>query len=208
MNKDSLEHISSLMDGELSHETSLFVARRMGSDQQLGETWARYHLMRECLRRPGGKWALTRLSLDLDGIDAEYRDAAASLGALPGWLRPVSGLAIAASVAFVTLLLAFPGAFGPAPEGSPQAQPFTSPNPLTAVPVTQPASFSGAPGNSSQRLNTYLLRHNQVAGAAGRQGFVSFVPIVTAAPVQVVDPEELSTQETPAEAGNDDPNQP
>jgi len=27
-------------------------------------------------------------------------------------------------------------------------------------------------------MNAYLLRHNQMARTAGRQGFVSFVPIV------------------------------
>ena len=32
-------------------------------------------------------------------------------------------------------------------------------------------------------MNAYLLRHNQMARTAGRQGFVSFVPIV-ATPVE------------------------
>ena len=49
----------------------------------------------------------------------------------------------------------------------------------------QNLSPASEPVNYSPRLNSYLLRHNQVAGAAGRQGFVSFVPIVAnPAPVE------------------------
>ena len=52
-------------------------------------------------------------------------------------------------------------------------QPFVSPNTLPLAPVSQPVSYT-----DSNRLNAYLLRHNQMARTAGRQGFVSFVPIV------------------------------
>jgi hypothetical protein len=53
-------------------------------------------------------------------------------------------------------------------------QPFVSPNAALLTPRSQAVNF--AP--QSNRLNAYLLRHNQMAKTAGRQGFVSFVPIV------------------------------
>ena len=34
MNKESLEHLSSLMDGEMSRETGLFMTRRLSSDDE------------------------------------------------------------------------------------------------------------------------------------------------------------------------------
>ncbi len=187
------------MDGELSRETSLFVARRLVTDGELRGTWERYHLIRDCIRRPGGERTASgfsqRLSAALAVETAETRPAAA-------WLKPVSGLAIAASVALLAVV-----AVGPAPapptadalSGSASSQPFTSPNTLPAVPVSQPASFNAASQRSYQRLNSYLLRHNQLAGASGRQGFVSFVPIITADTAQAMDAEgPAETQEPDA----------
>jgi len=195
MSKEALEHVSSLMDGELSHETSLFVTRRMATDARLGQAWERFHLIRECLRSPGGKWAVTGLALELESARPAGGRLEAAAGPLQRWLKPVSGFAIAASVAVVAVLLALPA---PAPDseagGPDAATPFISPNPLAAVPVSQAASYSG-PAAANRRLNTYLLRHNQVAASAGRQGFVSFVPIVTASPVQVMGLEDLPAVE-------------
>ncbi len=187
MNKETLEHLSSLMDGEMSQDTAMFVARRMGSDPQLGLAWERYHLIRDCMRKPGDELALCRLTIDLDRLDDEAGEADMVAGAATrgraAWLKPVSGFAIAASVAVVAVLLTLDGVTpGPVTEGEP-ARPFASPNPINAVPATQPASFSGQ-AEARQRLNGYLLRHNRAAGAVGRQGFVSYVPIVTSPSLQ------------------------
>jgi sigma-E factor negative regulatory protein RseA len=159
------------------------------------EKWERYHLIRDCIRQPGSKQLVTGLSVKLSAaLDAE---------AMPGvsawrnraWLKPVSGLAIAASVAFVAIMVAAPQA-GLAPAdvdtalAAPANQPFVSPN-TVGSPISQAASFAPAQQASSNpnRLNAYLLRHNQMARTAGRQGFVSFVPIVaTATPSGPEDP--------------------
>jgi hypothetical protein len=85
-----------------------------------------------------------------------------------------------------------PGA-GDTALATPAIQPFVSPNTLPIAPVSQAASYASAQKATSNRLNAYLLRHNQMARTAGRQGFVSFVPIV-ATPVAAVaeTPEEGS----------------
>ena len=62
-------------------------------------------------------------------------------------------------------------------------QPFVSPNTLSITPVSQAVSYAPAQQSESNRLNPYLLRHNQMARTAGRQGFVSFVPIVATSAV-------------------------
>jgi len=71
MSKESLEHLSSLMDGELSRETGLFLTRRLSSDEEMCDTWERYHLIRDCIRQPGSKLAVTglcaKVSASLDG---------------------------------------------------------------------------------------------------------------------------------------------
>jgi sigma-E factor negative regulatory protein RseA len=185
MNKESREHISSLMDGEISRETGRFVVRRLGADQELSATWARYHLVRDCLRHQHGGLAhddlvgRTRRSIEREALAPPSRRWS------PGWVRPAMGLAVAASVALMAIVAVGPGDQAvPAPgsAGSEVAersalQSFTSPNGLTPAPATQQASLLGGSASSS-RMNAYLLRHYQATGATGGKGFVSFVPIV------------------------------
>lgn len=182
MSKESLEHLSSLMDGELSRETGLFLTRRLASDDEMCETWERYHLIRDCIRQPGSKQVVTGLSVKL--IEAEQAHGQSSWRQ-SSWLKPVSGLAIAASVALMAIVVtmpqqsSLPAASGETALSTPANQPFVSPNTLAVSPQTQAASFSVSQQNTSNnQLNAYLLRHNQMARTAGRQGFVSFVPIV------------------------------
>jgi sigma-E factor negative regulatory protein RseA len=176
MNKESLEHLSSLMDGEMSRETGLFMTRRLSSDAELCEAWKRYHLIRDCLRRPGGGAAVLDLS---DRVQSALGEESVPSEVSPRrrWLRPVSGMAIAASVALLAIVMVGPARVqGPESEvgsAATAAVPFTSPNGLNAIPVSQPASFS-------PRLNSYLLRHNQLARSSGQQGFVSLVPMMSA----------------------------
>ena len=195
MSKESLEHLSSLMDGELSRETGLFMTRRLSSDEVLCETWERYHLIRDCIRQPGSKQIVTGLCVKISA-SLEAEDAPVlSTWQKNRWLKPVSGLAIAASVAMMAIVIT-----APQPDVVPGAaesavstaanQPFVSPNTLPLAPVSQPASYSSAQQTNSNRLNAYLLRHNQMARTAGRQGFVSFVPIVATPNVPVTETPE------------------
>lgn len=183
MSKESLEHLSSLMDGEISREAGLFLTRRLSSDEAMCATWERYHLIRDCIRQPGSKQVVTGLSVRLNAsLEAEELPSV-SIWNNKRWLKPVSGLAIAASVALLAIVVtapqpgALPGA-GDTALATPVNQPFVSPNILPLAPVSQAASFTPASQANSNRLNAYLLRHNQMASTAGRQGFVSFVSIV------------------------------
>jgi len=188
MSKESLEHLSSLMDGEISREAGLFLTRRLSSDGAMCETWERYHLIRDCIRQPGGKQVVTGLSARLNAsLEAEELPSV-SPWRNNRWLKPVSGLAIAASVALMAIVVTAPqpGALpgdGDTALSTAVNQPFVSPNRLPLAPVSQAASYAPAQQADSNRLNAYLLRHNQMARAAGRQGFISFVPIVIATPV-------------------------
>ena len=128
------------------------------------------------------------------------------------WLKPVSGLAIAASVALVAIVVTAPQPGQVPAEGDAAllptvAQPFVSPNTLARSPVSQAASFGSAQQANSNRLNAYLLRHNQMARTAGRQGFVSFVPIVATPRNAIADdsedkPESVVSSAEPATSVN------
>jgi sigma-E factor negative regulatory protein RseA len=202
MSKESLEHLSSLMDGELSRETGLFLTRRLSSDEEMCDTWERYHLIRDCIRQPGSKLAVTGLCVKVSAsLDAEEAPTV-STWSNNRWLKPVSGLAIAASVALMAIVVTAPQS-GEVPVTGDTAlstaanEPFVSPNNLPLAPVSQAASYTPGSRADSNRLNVYLLRHNQMARTAGRQGFVSFVPIVATpvvAAAEVAEEEHESTQ--------------
>lgn len=184
MSKESLEHLSSLMDGEMSRDSGMFLTRRLASDEALCDTWERYHLIRDCIRQPGSKHYVTGLSAILNASLAAEQLHSVSAWRNNGWFRPISGLAIAASVALLAIMVTAPQS-GAIPEATDSAalseaanQPFVSPNVLPLGTVSQPASFASSKQPGADRLNAYLLRHNQMARTAGRQGFVSFVPIV------------------------------
>ena len=188
MSKESLEHLSSLMDGELSRDAGLFLTRRLFNDDEMCEKWERYHLIRDCIRQPGSKQMVTGLSVRLSAsLDAE-ESPGVSAWRNNRWLKPVSGLAIAASVAMVAIMVTAPQqgqipADAGAALNAPASKPFVSPNTIAVTPASQAVSYSPSQQVNINRLNAYLLRHNQMARTAGRQGFVSFVPIV-ATPVE------------------------
>lgn len=184
MSKEYLEDLSSLMDGEISRESGMFLTRRLSSDRAMCGTWERYHLIRDCIRQPGGKQVVTGLCDKLNASLISEEVPSARPWGSKLWLKPASGLAIAASVALMAIIVTAPeqGALtdsaGNTALSTRVNQPFVSPNTLALTPVSQAVSYTPSRQANRQRLNAYLLRHNQVARTAGRQGFVSFVPIV------------------------------
>lgn len=182
MNTESREHISSLMDGETSRDTGRFLVRRLGADEELCATWARYHLIRDCLRHQEGGLAndtlasRVRRAIEEESLPAKHRRSTFT------WLRPVAGMALAASVALIAISAVGPGEQAVQPgvdalAGSGEVKSFVSPQGLAPPPISETASLMGASSGDS-RMNSYLLRHYQAAGSAGGKGFVTFVPIV------------------------------
>lgn len=199
MNKETLEHVSSLMDGELSRETGLFLTRRLCADEELTATWERYHLIRDCIRQPGGKTPLVDLSERMRHALSDEEATPVSVWASNRWLRPVSGLAIAVSVALMAIVAVGPdqaiqNAVNPDEQ---TAQPFTSPNILPAAPRTQAASFSPQAQGRDARLNSYLLRHNQSSGSFTAQGIIGLVPIVSSAETEDPEAGQEGAEDTP-----------
>ena len=190
MNLESREHLSSLMDGEVSRETGRFLMRGLGADDGLRQTWARYHLIRDCLRYQDGQFTGNDLSSRVQRVLSDDPVILHRFVFGRTWLKPFIGAALAASVALIAILTVSqgsqPGTASPTAEitQTAAAESFTSPNISSMSPMSQPVNLSGRSGQDRQRMNAYLLRHYQVTEGAGGRGFVSFVPIVvTQAPV-------------------------
>jgi sigma-E factor negative regulatory protein RseA len=208
MSEESREHLSSLMDGEISRETGRFLVRRLGADEELCATWARYHLVRDCLRHQEGGFVRTGLSSRVRKAIEDDAVPRATRTRSTAWLKPAAGLAVAASVALMAIVAVSPGTQDPAAVGAPSAaedvvESFTSPQSLTPLPVSQQVNLSGQSAGNS-RMNAYLMRHYQAAGSTGGKGFVTLVPIVfrstTAQPVQAENAEGTLRQAESDEA--------
>jgi sigma-E factor negative regulatory protein RseA len=199
MNTESREHLSCLMDGEISRETGRFLVRRLGADEELCATWARYHVVRDCLRHSDGRVSGEDLSRRVRIALERESPPAAARKSLRSWIKPLSGIAVAASVALMAIVAVGPGnqavsepAAGLA-DGVP-AETFTSPQSLMPSPISRQASLSGGqPGDS--RMNAYLLRHYQATGSTGGKGFVTFVPIVITSSAQAASTEAAAQDE-------------
>ncbi|MGY6553208.1 MAG: sigma-E factor negative regulatory protein [Wenzhouxiangella sp.] len=176
MTETNREHLSCLMDGELERDARTFLLRRLSNDDDLTGRWRRYHMVRACMQgeMETGTDLAERVSA---ALTAEPEWQARSTAA--AWLKPLGGVAIAASVAVVALVginssLLERGQPAPLVE---QPGFVSQPSPIDwsfAQPLV-PVSFSETTAADRQRISGYVLRHNQAAGSVG---FVSYVPIV------------------------------
>ncbi len=183
MTQSNQDQLSCLMDGELDRNAQDFVLRRLAGDSEMSRRWRRYHLVRACLHKefeaPGCIAEQVRESLADEPVSEP-----ASFG--PRWLRPVAGGAIAASVALVAIVginsslleRGQPDAMGNDQPGF-VSQPTSLDRSFSQQPV--PVGYSDVSPEDIQRINTYVLRHNQ---ASGGSGFIPYLPIVTGAPIE------------------------
>jgi len=177
---DSNETLSSLMDGELDAERQRFFFSRLSNDSSLALTWRRYHLVRACLHKEmvQSGCIADRVSAAIS-LEDSPKSAGASIARLPHWVRPLAGGAIAASAALFAIV-AINSSLLQRTQTGPDSQPgfVAQPNVLDQNFARQPTPVGYAEMSQTQRqrLNTFVLHHNQ---AAGGSSFVSFIPIVS-----------------------------
>lgn len=226
MNDKVLEDITSFMDGELAQDSSRFALRRLSQDTALSAQWQRMHMVRTYLR--DGKACAVPDSF-IAGIHQQLQQSEAdsfeqtdeSRFQWRKWARPLTATAVAASVAVLALVgvnqnllqTGVPGqpteltgtsVLNPAAETATQQDFVARPSFLEqqfSAPVV-PVNFSNDPQATRQRLNNYLLRHNQLSGNGGRFGFVSYVPLVSGEIINDQQAAELLGAEAQKDASN------
>lgn len=205
MSNETREHLSCLMDGEISRDTGRFLIRRLSTDNELRATWARYHLMRDCLRDHEGGFASQDFSSRVNRALAEEHAPRPRMAVSRRWLKSATGIAAAASVALAAIVAVDPGQRETGSQGSglaesPALESFSSPQSLMRGPASRQVSLSGGTPDGDNRMNSYLLRHYQASGKADGRGFVSFVPIIitpvaTESRQQTAEPEQDAVTE-------------
>jgi sigma-E factor negative regulatory protein RseA len=184
MTNDPRENLSSFMDGEVDKSAGSFLVRRLANDDALRSTWNRYHMIRDCLHQQDAHLVqesfCSRVSLAIKQEEDQQVQGKTSMG----WIKPIAGAAIAASVAMIAIFSVGPGQQA-GPDGVPQApalaiqaERFVSPNMGNPIPDSQPVNLAGQRASEQEKAKAYLLRHYQLTGDGAGQGFVALVPIV------------------------------
>ena len=194
------EELSACIDGELERSRRQFVLKRLSDETEVAERWGRYHLVRAVMRKE--QVATEDLSSKVSAALASDQ-ALTSLKDQPGWLRPVAGGLIAASVAVVALMGlnqnlmdmslddASSSGLGFVSQSTPMDRIFAQP----AIPV----SYQGDEAQDTQ-LRRLLFQHQQ---AARQAGVGSYWPVETIPspedqlPPEQQEPELLESKKVP-----------
>ena len=171
MSDKLLEQVSSLLDDELPSEQAALLLARLKREPELRERFARYALIGETLR---GRTMPVDLGARVASAIAE--EPAHAVSGMHRWvsrLRPVAGLAVAASVAMFAVLALQPPETRPPSEVVPALTPASR-----AVIRPQQAGFSGVRSPELQtQLQRYLMNHNEHADTARLRGVMPYVQI-------------------------------
>ena len=173
------EKISALVDGE-DIAGRAEVVDHLLKDEALRASWARYHLIADCLRGH-----LSHTVSDISAtINHRLRDEPAILAPAqkqPFGFKPLAGLAIAALVV-VCALLAVPVGERAEP-ARPAAVAATTGDPARSVtfvaPPVLPAEAGRVASVADQRMKNYLVNHSEFRSNGGINGIPPYARVVT-----------------------------
>lgn len=220
------EQLSAFLDGELSESESRFLLRQLAADKQGREQFDRFNLAGEVMRgatpptidvgfadRVMAEIAAEPAAMITDEEDVFVAAVASGMGGGSAvavkseakhvrWARPVVSLAMAASVAFVAVVLWPNGGTiqNDAPQVAAVAEPTSIPVPLVAASVTQysivevadsetavlaateerelEATWELADPEVQRRLSEYVAGYSQYSSAPAGQHSAPFVQTV------------------------------
>lgn len=165
------EQISAFIDGELSDRERGLLQRRLAGDDQLQGTWKYYHLIRDAMREDLPAFIHTGFEVDYVGKEPDA-DIVFGDSFMKRHAHMVGGLAIAASIAVVTVVgvLHNENQFGQF-----QAPQIVSQSPLPDIYRVVPRSgWESVRPTVVAHLNGYLVDHSFYAGFSSAQGILPY----------------------------------
>jgi sigma-E factor negative regulatory protein RseA len=178
MSDEIREQLSALVDDELDEVERPLLLGRLERDSGLRQVLGRYQLISEVMRGSGqvatlGVAERVRRALEQENTLPETNKDDAKEAGLR-WLKPVAGLAVAASVAVAALLVV-----------TSVQQPTVDEPPAVASAenVVKPPQASGEVWERiepriDKRMAGYLVNHNEYAASRSVQGVMPYVRIV------------------------------
>ena len=177
MSEQLKESLSAAMDGEAGEFELKRVLNELSSNEELRGSWERYHLVRSLLRRELGSGAPADLPERLWArIEADESFEQVPDGSLEGhsrrrWLGPVTGVAVAAAVAF-TVVMGVSLSPSSSRDDAALVQSTETPVLEDLRLVSDGPSFNAYPSKLDMlRAQSYMLHHAQHA-ALNEQGSV------------------------------------
>ena len=175
MSDEIREQLSALVDDELDEVERPLLLGRLQRDTEHREILGRYQLISEVMRGAGQVATLgiaDRVKRALEQDAALQVDEPKSGGL--SWLKPIAGLAVAASVAVVAVL-AVTSVREPAVETAPRVA-----STQNIAPVTRGSEglWERIEPRIDKRMAAYLVNHNEYAASRGVQGVMPYVRIV------------------------------
>ncbi len=188
MSDQLYEQISAFADGELPENETELLLKRLEREPELRAALVRYHViganvretaMRTTMVRGGSRSFVARVNAAIAADGA--RPAAGARVSMPRWLKPVAGLAVAATVAAVAILgvqwLQLPlqeNTVAAVTPVTPAASPLVIGDvQVTAPSYTVPVPTTDTPILSAARLTNYVVAHSQYSSALGRRNVLS-----------------------------------
>lgn len=183
MSDERESQLSAMFDGELRSAECELVARRVARDELLRAQWARYSVIGAALRREEGVALDNRVAVRVrsrlsaeSALGNESTVPTARSANSPRWLRPASGLAIAATVAAVSVFaLRGRDTVTPAPMVAAVATQDARTEPVSAEPESYVVpAVNESPGFVvPARLATYVVAHSEVSTPLSRRNLLT-----------------------------------
>ncbi len=107
MTEQVAERVSMLMDGELDQQKTVRLLDDLRNDERLQHHWRCYHLIGDAIRNNLPENSNQALASNIfKALESEpaLTSASSSVVVYPSFIKPVAGLALAASVAAVTVI--------------------------------------------------------------------------------------------------------
>lgn len=174
--------LSAMVDDELEDMEGDLVLRRLSRDSDARDRWERYHLISDVMQGHVPAALDTGFAARIGrAIEAEPLPQPA-VRPLPAWYKPVTGFALAASVALMALFgLKLNQTDTLQPTAQLAAATPTLSAPAASLPIQTVASTQrGDPANEpvEARLSSYLVNHNGYASMNSMHGMLPYVRMV------------------------------
>lgn len=201
MTKHIEEQLSAFVDGELEAKEADGLISQILDNDELRSRWANYHLVSHSIHAES-----TNNTIDLSQSISQALSNEPTIFApqhrkrvMPAAFKQVVGMAIAATVAAVAVLMVQPeeqNLFNPAGSGNvASATPFTTKQDILPVTVGG-VNWSTAQPSVASKLNTYLVNHNTYSTPV--RGTLPFAPIVSYSNKQKVADDSVVLEYNPA----------
>jgi len=173
------KNVSALVDSELELSQLAQLTRDLAESDELRRLWGRYQLIGDAIRGERIDPGFLKLA---DRVRQQLADEPSVVA--PGvwgeirtrWLKPAVGLAVAASVGAVAVLLLTPQLpESTLPAGAPVAGAGVRNVPY---PLRSGTHWDLGKPTVESKLNTYLVNHHRYAPAASMQGMLEYASFV------------------------------